>query len=295
MLNTNKINKISNLYSRTNYYKNIFNIKNKERIISFGKEGNKDSDYKKLTLIPDYLDNSVDFSNKIFNINHESKGSYATVLLGYFDKKNGLKKKTNIVFKKINDLYNGNEYKALIFNYLLYFYYEINDPDKLKYLCKILEIGKIKKTNKIYAIMENCGENLYNAIEEIITYSGYDYSQGINFIFFIFKECLSSLKLIHDRNYLHLDIKPENYLINVVNNEINIKIIDYGFVKKRNTAVFGYFGTGPYIPNDWIYNYENSKNTTLDFHHDFFSLGCMFVEILFDYFYPFLMICLSHL
>jgi serine/threonine protein kinase len=173
----------------------------------------------------------------------------------------------------------------LIFNYLLYFYYEINDPDKLKYLCKILEIGKIKKTNKIYAIMENCGENLYNAIEEIITYSGYDYSQGINFIFFIFKECLSSLKLIHDRNYLHLDIKPENYLINVVNNEINIKIIDYGFVKKRNTAVFGYFGTGPYIPNDWIYNYENSKNTTLDFHHDFFSLGCMFVEILFDYFY----------
>ena len=71
--------------------------------------------------------------------------------------------------------------------------------------------------------MDNCGQDLFTGIE-LINLSNYNHLQGINFIFFIFTECLNSLKLIHDRNYLHLDIKQENYLINVINNrKSNIK------------------------------------------------------------------------
>jgi serine/threonine protein kinase len=291
----NKINKITKLYGSTNFFKNIFpeyNIKNKERIIHLGNK--KGSLIENFTIIPDYYDDSLNLSNKIYNLNSTASGSYATVFLKYYNSKN-LKQKQNIIFKFIKDS-NLLEYKALIFNYLLYYYYEKNIdkyPDSLKYLCKIIEIGKIKNNFKygdVYGIMEYCGKELFEDLNDRFIIKNFENNKNdipinnMNFAINIFKQCLLSLKLIHDLNYLHLDIKPENYLINIIDDNIQIKIIDFGLINKELTKILHIKGSPNYIANDYVNNYYNGKSTILKKHHDIFSLGCTFITIILSLF-----------
>jgi serine/threonine protein kinase len=92
-----------------------------------------------------------------------------------------------------------------------------------------------------------------------------------------------SIKLIHDVDYLHLDIKPENFLFSRVRNNIEIKIIDFGMIKKCNFTTFNPFGSIEYLPNDWIKNFSENppRETILQKHHDIFSLGCTFIKIIY--------------
>ena len=308
-----KMNEITKLYGSTNFFKNIFpeyNIKNKERTVYLGNKNGRLM--KKIIIIPDYYDKSINLSDKIYNISNTASGTYATVFLKYYNKKNS-KQKKNIIFKFIKDDTNLLEYKALIFNYLLYYYYEKNIdkyPDALKYLCKIIEIGKIKDSIKygdIYGIMEYCGKELFDDLNDrfiLKKFMNEEFKNNnipiikIQFVINIFKQCLLSLKLIHDLNYLHLDIKPENYLINIIDNNIQIKIIDFGHINKELTEILDLKGSPNYISNDYIDNYYNKKNTILKKHHDIFSLGCTFIFIilcLFNYYnidnYSFFMCC----
>ena len=191
----------------------------------------------------------------------------------------------SIIFKIITD--DEEEFKSLIFHYLIYKYYENNNIDNLKYLCKLYEFGELnnliinKKKIKYYAIMENCGVNLLKYFERIIKRNEkISVKDRLKNLLTIFKECCKAVKIIHDLGYLHLDIKPENFLIS---NEGQIKIIDFGFIKKNGYKTNGSFGTGMYMPNDWVKNYFSGKETTLEYHHDIFSLGCMFIYLLYNY------------
>ena len=187
--------------------------------------------------------------------------------------------------KKINDL-KGDEYQASIFHYLLYLYYQINAPEQLQYLCNLYEIGKIKDSYLIYGIMEHCGDELLKINKYLLMDNKIPTKESkLLFIITIFKKCLLSLKLIHDIGYLHLDIKLENYLIKFSNNKIQIKIIDFGFVTKCNSVIEDLIGTGMYIPNDYLKNFFDGKKTNVEKHHDIFSLGCVFIEILYKIFH----------
>ena len=179
--------------------------------------------------------------------------------------------------------------KSLIFHYLIYKYYENNNIDNLKYLCKLYEFGELnnliiinEKKIKYYAIMKNCGMNLSEYFERIIKRNEkISVKDRLKELITIFKECCNAVKIMHDLGYLHLDIKPKNFLIS---NEGQIKIIDFGFIKKNGYITDDLFGTGEYIANDWLINHFSLKNkTTLEYHHDIFSLGCMFIELLYGY------------
>jgi serine/threonine protein kinase len=189
-------------------------------------------------------------------------------------------------------------------------YYKYSDKDKLKYLCMLDEFGNIKVDNyyiqfikkslklinlplsiknresigkRYYAIMENCGTDLSKYFETIITKN---YTESVKYrlkkLINIFKECCKAVKIIHDLGYLHLDIKPQNFLIS---NKEQIKIIDFGESQKVGYPTNDLFGTSDYIANDLLKNHSLNPNekTTLQYHHDIFSLGCMFVELLFKY------------
>jgi serine/threonine protein kinase len=66
----------------------------------------------------------------------------------------------------------------------------------------------------------------------------------------IFKECCQAVKIIHDVEHLHLDIKPENFMIK----DNQVKIIDFGIVKENKYETLPTFGTSKYIASDWIIN-----------------------------------------
>jgi len=238
-------------------------------------------------LIPFYSNDGSVFNNKIFinTGNNIGLGGFAIVYLKHYNKNNLRKQeKDNYVFKlidfrKINNAAKQNELFGLFFNYLLQKYYTINIPRNLEYLCFIREFGMIKDQEIFYAYMDNCGSDLfkYSFIK--------DYNNGnINKIIKeLFIKCLKSLKLIHDLGYLHLDLKRENFLLN---NNLNLKIIDFGFVKKCNYKTNTYFGTAFCIANDWIKNASRRQFTILEKHHDIFSLGCTFLELIYNNIFP---------
>ena len=250
------------------------------------KSGTGSNSKHTITLTPLWYNNiSLFFKEKVF-IEKKTKnasGSYSYIYLEYYDENNKKKnKKTDIIFKLTE--YNNDELFGLYFNAFLYKYNEFNNPEKVKYLCRLEEFGEVqlnRREKKYYAYMKNCGEPLKNINK--IKIQKYQLTELIKNIF---TQCLESLKLIHYQNYLHLDIKPANFLYSIQNNDLNtlqIKIIDFGFTKqnKYNTKV-NYFGTSDTIPCDWLKNYVEGKNTILEKHHDLFELGCTFLRLIFS-------------
>ena len=70
--------------------------------------------------------------------------------------------------------------------------------------------------------MKNCGMKLSEYFEIIIERNKkISVKDRLKNLLTIFKECCKTVKIIHDLGYLHLDIKPENFLIND-NNQVKI-------------------------------------------------------------------------
>ncbi|HYX36119.1 MAG TPA: ATP-binding sensor histidine kinase [Oligoflexus sp.] len=89
-----------------------------------------------------------------------------------------------------------------------------------------------------------------------------------------------SLKSIHEKNVLHLDIKPQNILLKRSTNEI--RIIDFGiatsFVSPYRIPNNPYTpqGTWPYIAPEQT----GRMNRAIDFRSDLYSLGVTFFQML---------------
>jgi len=301
MSNSDKTSKQKILQTYSNSFPNIFSKinttlipmnKSIERNITIKKPSglllsilrklNRSPSSEEFTLIPDFIDSSLNLSKRIYSSDETASGAFGKVYLKYYKKNNKTKTlKQNIIFKEIkNKNTNEYEYNGLIFHYLLYCYYK-NFPEKIQFLCKIHEIGRIKNNDKLYAIMDYCGNDL-TELEIIKTIS--NKNEGLFFIVKIFKKILESVKLIHDLNYLHLDIKLDNFLISGNKYNFQLKIIDFGLVTECNKTVKDCFGTSRYLANDWVKNYYNGKETTLKKHHDIFSIGCTFMYLIFIFF-----------
>jgi serine/threonine protein kinase len=130
--------------------------------------------------------------------------------------------------------------------------------------------------------MENCGKDLLNYFEEIIEINkNLSLKEKLMKLLILFRECCKAIKIIHNLGYLHLDIKPENFMIK----GDQIKIIDFDCVKKSGYKTKILFGTMSYISNDWLINAYSKPplETTLTYYHDIFSLGCIFIYLLYNY------------
>ena len=202
--------------------------------------------------------------------------------------------KDNIVFKLIT----LKDPKSLIFHYLLYKYYKNNknneNNENIKYLYKLYEFGYINEYNentikKFYKIKYNENNKLYYIFQEDYQNDLYNkyylysslHKNMYNFkeLLELFNECCKALKIIHDIKYLHLNIMPQNFIF--INDQI--KITGFTNVKKNKYKTKELFGKMNYISNDWLINSYQSKETTLECHHDIFSLGCMFIELFYKF------------
>jgi len=99
----------------------------------------------------------------------------------------------------------------------------------------------------------------------------------------ILDQVLTGLRVIHRKNILHRDIKPQNIFI--TDNGL-IKLLDFGLVKMIDYTTLTMTGEGPkgtpsYIPPEAI------RGEKLDYRSDFYSLGVMIYYIVTKGHFPF--------
>merc|ERR1712183_35553 len=115
-------------------------------------------------------------------------------------------------------------------SYLLIGIHEINCLSQLdnKNIIHLFDIYVSKKNQiDIFIIMEFCDFKLSKLIK-IKKYDGWIESE----INFFFKQLLKGLFSLHDKGFLHCDVKPANILI--TRNRI-LKIIDFGLTIRKLT------------------------------------------------------------
>jgi serine/threonine protein kinase len=232
-----------------------------------------------ITLLPDTYNNKINFN--IFKNNFISEGSFAQVFK-LKNSNNGTKRK-NLIYKSIiseNEEDAMFEYKGLKFQYLLQKILRSKNIDNLKYLCLLHEYGFINKLEdykNLYAIMDNCGIELGEYILELKE----SRKLTLEIIIKIMIECTKALQIIHNTEYVHLDVKPQNFLVvKLDNGDIQIKIIDFGCIIKNNKKIEYIIGTKAYMSPE-ILNETSFNNLLLaNIKMDIFSLGCMFFEFL---------------
>lgn len=311
----NNINKkIIKKYENQEYFQNIFKnkiseireninkikIEEKKFMFFFEKKDYHNiifDDGSKYKLYPDVYNNNIP---KIINVNKKnySEGTFSKVY--YFYNVANLTKRKNYIFKEIIIKSNSDknekalrEYKSLIFNYLIQLFLKMYNNDKLKYLCNIYEIGTIKNNNNYYCIMNSCNISLYdffrdNTYQYLIKFQD-NKIQKIIFLLEIIKQCLNAIKILHDINYVHLDIKPENFLIEVSKDkkEFQVKIIDFGLIQKEGFKTTNYaIGSPDYMCNDLLINMvplNQRKEIEIKKNFDIFSMGCIFIKYLYYY------------
>tara|TARA_Y100000991_G_C21971069_1_gene349506 strand:+ start:1350 stop:2726 length:1377 start_codon:yes stop_codon:yes gene_type:complete len=151
------------------------------------------------------------------------------------------------------------------------------------YICKVYDFGKYKISDDtylptvpygkhrfsseegIYAILEKVnGGELFDRIvsDEWMAQSPENKVRNTGIII---KQLLLGLQCIHNAGYVHMDIKPENILMESKDFNNNfIKIIDFGFVRKINQHKEGIFGSPYYISPEFINKTTFSFNDKFD-------------------------------
>ena len=93
----------------------------------------------------------------------------------------------------------------------------------------------------------------------------------INNYLFAFNNVMQGILLLNDRNILHLDIKPDNIVMNTADPNADFKLID--FAMSRNVVEnppTSTFGTPTYIPPE-MYMFATPRYTIKDRYVDFFT------------------------
>ncbi len=131
----------------------------------------------------------------------------------------------------------------------------------------MLNTKKKKPTNHLCYVMDKAEESL----EEYLCAS-FEWDHEIE-IFPQIRELANSLKLLHEQNYVHRDIKPQNILVDGK----TFKLADFGMVEQENTSCTK---NGPkYWPTPELLNMCDDTVHCSGKQTDVFMLGCIFYFI----------------
>ena len=159
--------------------------------------------------------------------------------------------------------FSSDEYKN---NFITYAF---NDSLELKSLDMKKKLNG-KTTDHSFYVMDIAEQSLEDYLCNNLEWSNGD---DENEVFPKIKQLAETVKLLHSKNYVHRDIKPQNIL---VHGEV-FKLADFGMVEEENTSCTK---TGPkYWPTPELLNMCDEDIHCSGKQTDVFMLGCMFYFI----------------
>ncbi|KAK9758498.1 Protein kinase domain [Popillia japonica] len=119
-------------------------------------------------------------------------------------------------------------------------------------------------TSQIYLVTHLMGADLNNIIR----------TQRLSdeHVQFLVYQILRGLKYIHSAGVIHRDLKPSNI---AVNEDCELKILDFGLARPTETEMTGYVATRWYRAPEIMLNWMHYNQTV-----DIWSVGCIMAELL---------------
>lgn len=180
------------------------------------------------------------------------------------------------------------------------------DEDFYKKLINLVAYDDIKifyGNLECYYIDYAGNTDLLDSLDEVYHDKDFTLWKSYKFIIKFSKKIMEGLKFLHDKNICHLDIKPENIMVNKYKKEF--KIIDFGFssMEPFDDFIENLRGTPGYFPkkfdnietieflpeieaNDFIYvnnSFPLNTNRNLVYKIDSYCLGRVLLYIVFIY------------
>jgi serine/threonine protein kinase len=143
-------------------------------------------------------------------------------------------------------------------------------------LIKVYDFGMIGELQPFFVMDYFEGETLSSHIER----SG---ALPLSDVLSIFIQVCSALAHAHKQGVVHRDIKPSNILIAKVNDEYQIKIVDFGIAKLTSAAdseTLALTRTGEVFGTPYYMSPEQCLGTAIDHRADIYSLGCVLFQAL---------------
>lgn len=174
---------------------------------------------------------------------------------------------------KVKDIRTNKLYSLKLFQYLpsdeLYRHFSAEDMH---------HITKIEHPNLLHVVdFGHVGDHVYFISEyfEGKTLNNFRFNKSrISQVYDIIVQICYALHSLHDQKILHRDIKLENVLFRTEGNQIQVKLIDYGFSKlEHNKDSQLVSGSLPYVAPEMYLGQPASKDT------DFYALGVMLYRL----------------
>jgi len=172
----------------------------------------------------------------------------------FMTKKGKLLKITKIT--SIQDESKYLDYVRKIDNYQKYF----TIPDELSFLLKPDDtfynyFRKLVRDTNIFEGPVNClyidyagSKDMFDTLKDVISYNDFSFWSSYRKILKFSKHIITGLKFLHDSKICHLDIKPENIMVDISKDKF--KIIDFGFssIEPFHDYIMYTKGTPGYFP-----------------------------------------------
>merc|ERR1711892_287745 len=125
-------------------------------------------------------------------------------------------------------------------------------------------VSSIDNFSDVYMVMPLMGADLNNIIKT--------QKLSDDHVQFLVYQIIRGMKYVHSAGIIHRDLKPSNI---AVNEDCELKILDFGLARPTETEMTGYVATRWYRAPEIMLNWMHYTQTV-----DIWSVGCIMAELL---------------